>query len=121
MSAAAARWRTATLLLLALLLGVLLGWQLLPEPTMKRALLALLLLVPLCAPLPGILTGTRRTYAWATLCVIPYFVVGITESIASPHNRRFSGLCLALSLLLFVSLIGYLRVTRPVAAPDVSL
>jgi uncharacterized membrane protein len=46
--------------------------------------------------------------------VIPYFIVGITESIANPARRNWAGVCLALSLCLFVSLIAYLRVTRPI-------
>jgi uncharacterized membrane protein len=55
----------------------------------------------------------RRTYAWATLCVIPYFILGVTEALANPERRLWSGLCLAFALLLFSTLILYLRVTNP--------
>jgi uncharacterized membrane protein len=58
----------------------------------------------------------RKTYAWATLCVIPYFILGVTEALANPETRLWSGLCLALALLLFATLILYLRVSNPARA-----
>ena len=45
------------------------------------------MLLPVAAPLAGMLRGTRRTYAWATLCVAPYLVYGVTEVIANPAAR----------------------------------
>jgi uncharacterized membrane protein len=72
-----------------------------------------LLLVPLLLPLPGLLRGHRRTYAWATLCVTPYFIYGLTEVIANPAVRGPAGAILFASLAWFVTLVTYLRVTRP--------
>jgi uncharacterized membrane protein len=80
------------------------------------AALAVALLVPLALPVRGLLRGDRRTSAWATLCVIPYFVYGLTETIANPAARYAAGAILFASLALFVLLIAYLRVTRPDAA-----
>jgi len=77
----------------------------------------LLLLLPVLAPLPGILRGRRRTFAWATLCVAPYFVYGITEVIANPAVRLAAGAILFASLGWFVTLVRYLRLSRPGAAP----
>jgi uncharacterized membrane protein len=113
---AARRWRAISIALMLLLILLLFLWQLVPTFAWSRAGLALLLSLPLWAPLPGLIRANRRTYAWATLCVIPYFIVGITESIANPVMRGWSAACLALSLFLFVSLIAYLRVTRPTSS-----
>ncbi|MBB6091423.1 putative membrane protein [Povalibacter uvarum] len=111
-SSTAESLRTATIGLLAALIALVLAWNLWGEIAVARAAVALLLTVPLWAPLPGVIQRNRRTYAWATLCVIPYFVMGLTEAIANPQRRAWAGACLALALLLFVTLIGYLRMTR---------
>jgi uncharacterized membrane protein len=83
-------------------------------------LLTAALLLPLALPLPGILHGRRRTYAWATLCVTPYFIYGTTEAVANPAGRTAAGAILATSLALFVALVAFLRLTRPQAALDQS-
>lgn len=83
-----------------------------------NAVLALALLAPLLLPLPGLLRSDRRTHGWATLCVTPYLVYGVTESIANPDVRGVAGAILFASLALFVSLVGFLRLTRRVAAPQ---
>ena len=75
------------------------------------------LLVPLLLPLPGLWRRTRRTCAWATLCVAPYFAYGTTEVIANPAVRVMAGAILFASLAWFVSLVYCLRVSRP-AGPD---
>jgi len=80
------------------------------------AALALALLVPILLPLPGLLRQRRRTYAWATLCVAPYFIYGVTEVVANPAVRFMAGLILFASLALFVALVACLRLTRPTAA-----
>lgn len=70
------------------------------------------MLLPIAAPLPGLLRGTRRTYAWATLCVAPYFVYGLTEVVANPALRAAAGAILFASLCWFVALVAYLRLSR---------
>jgi uncharacterized membrane protein len=80
------------------------------------ALMALLL-VPLLLPLPGLIAGRRRTCAWATLCVAPYFVYGLTELIANPVVRIRAAAILFASLAWFVALVACLRVSRPAPAP----
>lgn len=73
------------------------------------------LLVPLLLPLRGILRGERRTYAWATLCVAPYFIYGVTEVLANPAVRVAAAAILFASLAWFASLVDYLRRSRPAA------
>lgn len=106
------RWRLAAVVLDVALIALVSAWLLSTAFSARRLLLAVLFTLPLWAPLRGLVRGERRTHAWATLCVIPYFILGITETIANPANRGWTGTCLALALMLFVGLIGYLRVTR---------
>jgi uncharacterized membrane protein len=73
------------------------------------------MLLPLAAPLPGLWRGRRRTYAWATLCVAPYVIYGITEVIANPTVRGAAAIILFASLGWFIALIHYLRLSRPTA------
>jgi uncharacterized membrane protein len=82
-------------------------------PWPGNLVMATALVAPLALPLPGILRRQRRTFAWATLCVTPYFIYGTTEVIANPRLRLASGAILIASLALFVSLVAYLRLTRP--------
>ena len=100
----------ASLLLLAAasIACVVVGWSGTPS-----AVLAAALLPPLLFPLAGIARGERRTHAWATLCVVPAFVYGLTEVVANPGARPLAALLLGASLLFFFSLVAFLRVTRP--------
>jgi uncharacterized membrane protein len=77
---------------------------------------ALFCTAPLWIPLRWLLQRNRTSYAIFTLCVVPYLVAGLTEAVANPPRRAWAGLVLVLSFLLFVALIIYLRVTRPVAS-----
>jgi uncharacterized membrane protein len=93
--------------------GGLVRWVL-AMPSGGRMVSALLMLVPVLLPLRGIVRRDRKTFAWGTLCLIPYIVVGITELIANPAGRDWAAGCLLLAFGAFVSLIAYLRVSRPV-------
>jgi len=69
-------------------------------------------MLPVLLPLPGLLRGRRRTYAWATLCVAPYFIYGLTEAVANPGVRFTAGAILLASLAWFVALVACLRWSR---------
>jgi uncharacterized membrane protein len=105
----AARWITG---MLAALIALVIAWQLSKQVSATRFALALLLSAPLWLPVRGLMRGDRRTYAWATLCVIPYFILGVTEAVANPLQRAWAAACLTAALALFVALIAYLRMTR---------
>jgi uncharacterized membrane protein len=96
----------------ALILALLL-WRAQSGLSVWEAALSGALSLPFFLAIPSLLAGNRRTYAWMTLAVTPFIVVAITEAVANPGSRAGAGVCLALSLLLFVLLIAYLRVTRP--------
>jgi uncharacterized membrane protein len=78
---------------------------------------AALLLLPVLLPLPGIVRGRPRSFAWATLCVAPYFLYGLTEVIANPAVRATAGAILFASLAWFASLVYGLRSAVP-SGPD---
>jgi uncharacterized membrane protein len=109
----AGRISTLVIALLFGLIAVVAAWQLKMGISPQRLLIAAVFTCPLWAPLRGLLRRSRRTYAWATLCVIPYFILGVTEAVANPQGRLWSGLCLVLAFALFVLLIVYLRATNP--------
>jgi uncharacterized membrane protein len=110
----AAAARIGVLVLVAILLCVLWAWQWLRTPTLASALWAAVASVPILIPLPGILRANRRTFAWATLCVTPYFTVAISESVVNASARAWAISVLALSVLIFFALIAYLRNAREV-------
>lgn len=110
---AAARVRQLAIVLDVGLIVLIVAWQFNPGSVIGSLLWGALLGLPLVAPLPGLIRANRRTFAWGTLCVIPCFVIGLTEAVAQPATRAWSGSCLALALTLFVALIAYLRLTRP--------
>jgi uncharacterized membrane protein len=83
-------------------------------------LLALVLIPPPLLPLGGIARHDRRTYAWATLCVLPAFLYGLTEAVANPKLRPVATTVLGASLVFFFALVAYLRVTRPRPGDQVS-
>jgi uncharacterized membrane protein len=84
-------------------------------PSGARIAGAVLLAAPLLLPLRGLWKRNRRTYAWTTLCLVPYIVIGITELVANPQARDWAIGCLLLSFAAFIGCIAYLRVTRPMS------
>lgn len=112
MSAPALRARQGVLITHGLLLATVVAWQLSVRPSLAGLGIAFLLSIPLLAPWSGLLRAHRFTHVWATLCVMPYLVVGVMEAIADPAHRAWASSCVALALALFAALIHYLRVTR---------
>jgi hypothetical protein len=69
-----------------------------------------------------LIRGNRRSFAATTLCLLPYLVIALTETIANPAGRARASLGLALVLWQFVALSAYLRATRDTApSVDASL
>jgi uncharacterized membrane protein len=103
----------ATALLAWALVALATAWARLAGGVDGAALVTLLLLLaPLALPLRGLWRGERRSYAWATLCLMPVLVFAATESIANPTARIPAALLLFLALLAFGALVAHLRATR---------
>lgn len=67
--------------------------------------------LPLLAPLNGLVRGYRRTYAWATLLTVPYLVFALTELLVNPKARWAASVSLILVFGWFCTLVLFLRTT----------
>ncbi|HEX3915592.1 MAG TPA: DUF2069 domain-containing protein [Steroidobacteraceae bacterium] len=86
----------------------LLAWILAGYPW----LICVIAVLPLLAPLNGLVRGRRYTYAWATLFAIPYLVFALTELLANPAARWVAAASLLLVFAWFCTMILYLRASR---------
>jgi uncharacterized membrane protein len=93
-------WLALTLSLLA---WILVGY---PWPICVIAVL------PLLAPLRGLVRGSRYTYAWATLFAIPYLAFAVTELLVNPQARWVAAISLLLVFAWFCAMILFLRASR---------
>jgi uncharacterized membrane protein len=74
--------------------------------------ICVLAVLPLLAPLNGLLRGRRHTYAWATLFAIPYLAFAVTELLVNPAARWVAAMSLLLVFGWFCTMILFLRVSR---------
>jgi uncharacterized membrane protein len=109
--------RACVLALIAVLLFVVWAWQWWRTPTLLTAVWAAIASVPILLPVRGILRADRRTFAWATLCVVPYFTLSISESVVNTAARPWAYAVLALSVLIFFALIACLRLSKEAIKP----
>jgi len=65
--------------------------------------------LPLLAPLHGLISGRRYTYAWATLFAIPYLVFALTELLVNPAARWVASISLLLVFSWFCTMVLFLR------------
>jgi uncharacterized membrane protein len=86
----------------------LLAWILAGYPW----LMCLIAVLPLLAPLNGLVRGRRYTYAWATLFAIPYLAFALTELLVNPQARWVAAMTLLLVFAWFCTMILYLRASR---------
>jgi uncharacterized membrane protein len=74
--------------------------------------ICILAVLPLLAPLNGLLRGRRHTYAWATLFAIPYLAFAVTELLVNPAARWVAAMSLLLVFAWFCTMILFLRASR---------
>ena len=74
--------------------------------------ICILAVLPLLAPLNGLLRGRRHTYAWATLFAIPYLAFALTELLVNPAARWVAAMSLLLVFGWFCTMILFLRASR---------
>lgn len=99
------RARRLTIVLWAAVALSLLAWSMVGYPWP----LCLLAVVPLLAPLHGLIAGRRHTYAWSCLFVIPYLVFALTELLVNPAARTVAAASLFLMFGWFCAMVLYLR------------
>ena len=71
--------------------------------------ICLIAVLPLLAPLRGLILGRRYTYAWATLFAVPYLAFAITELLVNPAARWVAAMSLLLVFAWFCTMILFLR------------
>jgi uncharacterized membrane protein len=74
--------------------------------------ICVLAVLPLAAPLRGLVQGRRYTYAWATLFAIPYLMFALTELLVNPAARWVASLSLLLIFGWFCTMVLFLRTSR---------
>jgi uncharacterized membrane protein len=100
--------RALTIWLWLALAASLLAWILVGYPWP----ICVIAVLPLLAPLNGLLRGRRYTYAWATLFAIPYLAFALTELLANPQARWVAALSMLLVFAWFCTMILFLRASR---------
>ena len=112
MQSLATRCRAVVLSSIAALIVIVVAWQCASGLSTAAVARSALFSLPLLLPLHGLWRGHRYTYRWATLCVLPYFVVAVTEAFANPAARAWGIAMLGFALVWFFALIAFLRVTE---------
>ena len=86
----------------------LLAWMLVGYPWP----ICVLAVLPLLAPLNGLIHGRRHTYAWATLFAAAYLAFALTELLVNPAARWVAAMSLLLVFAWFCAMILFLRASR---------
>jgi uncharacterized membrane protein len=105
----------ATISLIALI-GLCLAWELRLAPIQAGGSWLVLKVLPLLAPLFGILRGRRYTHQWASLLILAYLTEGLVRVTTDAGMMRvMAGLETALATIFFVASVYFARITRPSA------
>jgi len=105
--------RIAASLLLVGLIFLGLAWELFLAPLRPGGSWLVLKVVPLLAPLFGVLHGKRYTYQWSTLLIWVYAAEGATRVYTDRGmSSMLAGVELALALAYFAAAVAYVRSAR---------
>ncbi|SIT66402.1 Uncharacterized membrane protein [Ectothiorhodosinus mongolicus] len=79
-----------------------------PPAEFPRAVILLILALPLMLPMRGVLHGRVRAHVWASLVALPYVLLGI--AFMADGSDVWRGLLVTLlSLMLFTGALGFAR------------
>lgn len=102
------RWLAVSSLLCLMLLG--LAWELVLAPLRPGGSWLALKVLPLCAPLAGLLKHRLYTYRWVSLLVWLYFTEGVVRAWGDPAPGRYLALAeIGLCLVLFTACAVHVR------------
>jgi uncharacterized membrane protein len=105
-------WLAASAALVALIF-LCTAWELFLAPLRPGGTWLVLKVVPLLAPLRGVLAGRRYTVQWSTLLIWAYAAEGAARTYTDAGwSARLASLELALALAYFAAAVAYLRATR---------
>lgn len=95
------------------LIFLCLAWELWLAPIQPGGSRLALKCLPLLAPLFGLLHGRRRTYQWASMLILLYFIEGVVRaSTERGASQWLAASEIVLSLIFFCASIGYVRLDR---------
>jgi uncharacterized membrane protein len=96
-------------------LGLLIVWYGWAAPAIHLpvALVLLVLVLPLFAPLRGLLHGRRYTLTWSCFLALFYFGHGVVEAYSSPATRYLGLLEVTFTSLWFLAALTSLRLYKP--------
>lgn len=108
-------WLTACTAWIGLIL-LALAWELFLAPLRPGGSWLVLKVLPLLAPLPGLLRARRYTFQWSSLLVWAYMSEGLVRAVSDPGpSARLAAIEVALAAAFFAAAVLFLRATR--AAP----
>jgi uncharacterized membrane protein len=92
-------------------LGLLVIWYAWAAPSrlFPVSLVLLILVLPLFAPLRGLLNERRYTIAWSGFLALCYFTHGVVEAYSSPVTRHLGQLEVVCTTLWFLAALAYIR------------
>lgn len=106
-------WNVISAASLIGLIALCLAWELWLAPLRAGGSWMVLKVLPLLAPLFGILRGKRYTHGWTSMLAIAYFVEGVVRAYAETGiSAKLAMLEIALAVMLFASAIGYIRSSK---------
>lgn len=106
--------RIAASISLIALIALCLAWELWLAPLRPGGSWLVLKVLPLLAPLFGILRGRRYTYQWSSLLIQLYLLEGLTRATSdSGAMQALAGVEIALALAFFVATLIFARQTAP--------
>lgn len=107
-----AAWLAACAALIALIL-LCVAWELVLAPLRPGGSWLVLKVLPLLAPLFGVLHARRYTFQWSTLLIWAYFAEGAVRAYTDRGASAALGAAeLALALAYFAAAVAFLRATR---------
>lgn len=99
------------------LIGLCIAWETILAPLRPGGSWLMLKAVPLLFAVFGLLRGNRYTYQWASLFILMYFAEGLVRAWTDALPSRACAIAeIALSLIIFVGVIGFVRATSASAA-----
>lgn len=105
-----ALWRWTALTGFFGTLVLLLLWIIwIDPPAAPRSVVLAMALLPMLAPLRGLLHGRRYTHSWASFLALPYFAFGIDAAIHRASGNWLGVVLTILSVLWFFGCVYYAR------------
>jgi uncharacterized membrane protein len=90
-----------------------LAWELGLAPLRPGGSALALKVLPLLAPLFGVLRGKRYTFQWAPVLMLLYFCEGVVRAWSERGTGQWlAGVEIALSLIFVVAAVTYVRASR---------